>query len=90
MDSEKARNYLFYCSLVLIPTLSIFGRELQSVVSNNNFNDIAKYIIAAALIITSLLVVVVRPSSPFNWPLTIVTMIVFVLIQYQLDRYEEM
>ena len=89
MDSEKAWNYLFYCSLVLIPTLSIFGRELQSVVSNNNFNDIAEYVIAAALIITSLLVVVVRPSGPFNWPLTIVAMIVFVMIPYQLDRYEE-
>ena len=89
MNSEKAWNYLFYCSLVLIPTLSIFGRELQSVVSNNNFNDIAEYVIAAALIITSLLVVVVRPSGPFNWPLTIVAMIVFVMIPYQLDRYEE-
>ena len=89
MSSEKAWNYLFYCSLVLIPTLSIFGRELQSVVSNNNFNDIAEYVIAATLIMTSLLVVVVKPSGPFNWPLTIVAMIVFVLIPYQLDRYEE-
>ena len=89
MNSEKAWNYLFYCSLVLIPTLSIFGRELQSLVSNNNFNDIAEYVIAAALIVTSLLVVVVKPRGPFNWPLTIVAMIVFVLIPYQLDRYEE-
>ena len=89
MNSEKAWNYLFYCLLVLIPTLSIFGRELQSLVSNNNFNDIAEYVIAAALIITSLLVVIVRPSGPFNWPLTIVAVIVFVLIPYKLDRYEE-
>jgi VanZ family protein len=89
MNSEKTWNYLFYYSLVLIPTLSIFGRELQSVVSNNNFNDIAEYVIAAALIITSLLVVVVRPSGPFHWPLAILAMIVFLLVPYQLDRYEE-
>jgi VanZ family protein len=89
MNSEKAWKNLFYCSLVLIPTLSIFGREMQSVVSSNDLISIAEYVIAAALIVTSLLVVVVKPRGPFNWPLTIVAMIVFVLIPYQLDRYEE-
>lgn len=89
MDSKKAWNNLFYCSLFLIPTLSIFGRELQSVVSSNNLISIAEYVIAAALIVTSLLVLVVKPSGPFNWPLTMVALIVFVLIPYQLDRYEE-
>lgn len=89
MNSEQAWKNLFYCSLVLIPTLSIFGREMQSVVSSNDLISIAEYVIAAALIVTSLLVVVVKPRGPFNWPLTIVAMIVFVLIPYQLDRYEE-
>ena len=89
MGSEKAWNYLFYCSLVLIPALSIFGRELQSVVSNNNLIDIAEYIIAAALIATSALVVAVRPSGPINWQLILVAVVIFVLVPSQLDRYEE-
>jgi VanZ family protein len=89
MDSEKAWNYLFYCSLVLIPTLSIFGRELQLVVSNNNLINVAEYIITAALIATSVLVVAVKPSGPINWHLMGVAVIIFVLAPSQLDRYEE-
>lgn len=89
MVAERACNFLFYCSLIFIPALSIFGRQLQCLISNNSLIEIAEYIVAATLIATSLLVVAVRQSGPFNWPLTIVAMIVFVLIPYQLDRYEE-
>ena len=87
--SDKAWNYLFYLTLLLVPTLSIFGRELQSLVSDNNFIELAEYIIGAGLLATSALIIAFKPNSPINWPLVLVVLIIFVLIPYQLDRYEE-
>lgn len=85
----KARTYLFYLSLLLIPALSILGREIQSLVSSNNLIEIAEYIIGAALIATSVLIVTTRQSRKISAPLICVSMIIFVLIPYQLERYEE-
>lgn len=87
--SDKAWNYFFYLALIVIPALSIFGRELQSLVSDNNFIELAEYIIGAGLLATSALIIAFKPNSPINWPLVLVALIIFVLIPYQLDRYEE-
>lgn len=89
MVSERAWSYLFYCSLIFIPTLSLFGRELQSLASNNNLIGLAENIITAGLIATSLLIGAARTSGVIKWPIVCVAIIVFVLIPYQLDRYEE-
>ena len=87
--SDKAWNYLFYLTLLVIPALSIFGRELQSLVSDKNFIELAEYIIGAALLATSALIIAFKPSSPINGPLMLLTVIIFVVVPYQLDRYEE-
>lgn len=89
MVSQKAWNFLFLCSLFLIPALSIFGRELQSAVSKNNLIEIAEYVIGAALIATAFLVVAARRSGPVNWQLMLFAIVVFVMAPYQLERYEE-
>jgi hypothetical protein len=89
MVSGQFWKVLFYCSLFLISALSIFGRDLQLVLSKHNLIEVAEYVIGAALIATSLLILTVGRGSSINWQFVFFALVIFVVVPHQIENYTE-
>lgn len=82
-------TFIFYMALFLIPSLSLFGRDLQTFISGIGPTKIFEYVVGCALMATAAASVIGKRTGLISWQLLFVSIIIFVFIPYQMERYEE-